>query len=77
MIIDITMPEINGMNLYIILKILNLSLMAIFATGLDASEEVMNIYPEIDTKDIFGKPASRELFVKAINSKISNTTPDW
>ena len=76
-ITDIRMPGINGMNLYRILKILNPSIMAVFATGLDAAEEVMSVYPEINSKDIIAKPASRQSFLKAINDKISNFKPDW
>lgn len=76
-ITDIRMPGINGMNLYRILKILNPSIMAIFATGLDAAEEVMSVYPEINSQDIIGKPASRQSFLKAINNKIGNFKPDW
>ena len=76
-ITDIRMPGINGMNLYRILKILNPSIMAIFATGLDAAEEVMSVYPEINSQDIIGKPASRQSFLKAINDKIGYFKPDW
>lgn len=76
-ITDIRMPGINGMNLYRILKILNPSIMAIFATGLDAAEEMMSVYPEINHKDIIGKPASKDMFVKTVNKKISNITIDW
>lgn len=50
------MPGINGMNLYRIWRILNPSIMAIFVTGLDAAEEVMSVYPEINARDIIGKP---------------------
>lgn len=75
-ITDIRMPGINGMNLYRILKILNPSIMAIFATGLDAAEEVMSVYPEINARDIIGKPASREMFIKTIMNKISTMTLD-
>jgi hypothetical protein len=69
------MLGINGMNVYRILKILNPSIMAIFATGLDVAEEVMSLYPEINVRDIIGKPASRETFIRTIINKISSMTP--
>ena len=73
---DIRMPDINGMKLYQILKILNPSIRALFVTALDAVEEVTSIYPEIRPKDIIRKPVSLEQFVNIVNNKVSSIISD-
>ncbi len=73
---DIRMPDINGMKLYQILKILNPSIRALFVTALDAVEEVTSIYPDIRPKDIIRKPVSMEQFVNIVNNKVSGIISD-
>ncbi len=70
-IIDVRMPDINGIQLYQMLKILNPSLKILFSTGLDAVEELTSIYSEIKSMDILRKPIERNQFLTAVNDKVS------
>lgn len=69
-IIDIRMPDINGIQLYQILKILNPAVKIIFLTGLDAVAELTSIYPEIKPTDILKKPVNSYQFITAVNDKV-------
>ena len=71
-ITDIRMPDINGIQLYQILKILNPSIKIIFLTALDAVNELASIYPEIKPSDIMKKPIDPELFIKTVNDKVNS-----
>ena len=71
-ITDIRMPDINGIQLYQILKILNPSIKIIFLTALDAVNELASIYPEIKPSDIMKKPIDPEMFVKKVNDKVNS-----
>ena len=55
-IMDIRMPDINGIQLYQILKILNPDIKIIFLTALDAVNELTSIYSEVKPIDIIRKP---------------------
>jgi CheY-like chemotaxis protein len=71
-IIDIRMPEINGIQLYQILKILNPSIKIIFMTALDAVNELASLYAEVKPTDILKKPVDPEHFVKTVNDKVND-----
>ena len=47
-IIDIRMPNINDIQLYQIIKILNKNIKVLFMTALDAAEEITSVFPEIN-----------------------------
>jgi CheY-like chemotaxis protein len=70
-IIDIRMPNINGIQLYKILKILNPSIRVIFITALDAADELTSNYAEVKTADILRKPIGQSQLIKAVNDKVS------
>jgi CheY-like chemotaxis protein len=70
-ILDIRMPEINGIQLYQILKILNPPIKAIFMTALDAVDELTSMYQDIKQGDIIRKPIGREKFIQIVNDKVS------
>ena len=70
-ILDIRMPDVNGIQLYQILKILNPSIKPIFITALDAVAELTSIFPDIKHKDIIRKPIDRKEFIQTINDQVS------
>lgn len=72
-IIDIRMPDINGVQLYQILKIINSGIKVLFVSALDAVEELMSIFPEIKSKDIIRKPITEERFIAKVDEVISFT----
>lgn len=71
-IIDIRMPNINGIKIYQILRIVNPSIKILFVTGLDAVEEITSIYPEIKPSNIVKKPFTRDEFISTVNLAVSN-----
>jgi two-component system response regulator ChvI len=75
-IIDIRMPDINGIKLYQILKVLNPRLKVLFITALDAVDELTSIYPDVRPTDIIKKPVSREQLVNSVNNRVINISQD-
>jgi CheY-like chemotaxis protein len=70
-IMDIRMPDLNGIQLYKILKILNPSINILFITALDAAQELTSIYPDIKSEDIMKKPIDNHQFIETINDKVN------
>ena len=70
-IIDIRMPDINGINLYRMLKMLEPSISIIFMTELDVSYELTTIYPELKPADILRKPFDVRKLIETVNEKVS------
>lgn len=71
-ILDIRMPDINGIQLYQILKILNPSIKILFITALDAVSELTSILPGIKSTDIVSKPPNMDDFIEKVNDTISS-----
>lgn len=71
-ITDIRMPEINGLQLYQILKIINPGVKVIFLTALDAVNELASLH-NIGVQDIIKKPIERDNFIEIVNDTIFNT----
>ncbi len=71
-ILDIRMPDINGIQLYQILKILNPSIKILFLTALDAVSELTSILPGIKPTDIILKPPNVDQFIEKVNDTISS-----
>jgi CheY-like chemotaxis protein len=70
-IIDVRMPDINGINLYRMLKMLEPSISIIFMTELDVSYELTTIYPELKPADILRKPFDERKLIETVNEKVS------
>lgn len=72
-IMDIRMPELNGIKLYSQLKILNPDVKVIFLSALNALEEVLSIFPEIKCNEIVRKPIEPEILLSNIRSMLRTT----
>jgi len=72
-IMDIRMPEINGIKLYSHLRILNPDAKVIFLSALNALDEVLSIFPEIEHRDIMRKPVEPEHLVSNIKTILGST----
>jgi CheY-like chemotaxis protein len=68
-IIDIRMPNINGIQLYHILKIFNPKINVLFVSALDATNELVSMYP-IAHQDILRKPCEQQDFITAVNNAV-------
>jgi CheY-like chemotaxis protein len=69
-ITDIRMPDLNGIQLYQILKALSANVKILFISALDAAQEVVSALPSVKSSDIIQKPVEAEHFVKKINEVI-------
>ena len=71
-IIDVKMPNINGVQLYQILKIIDLKIKSLFVSALDISGELAGILPGIQIEDIFKKPFDADQFILKVKEKIES-----
>jgi two-component system, OmpR family, response regulator ChvI len=67
-ILDIRMPNLNGLQLYHRLKAIDKDVKILFLSALEASEEITSIFPELKDGDIIRKPISKEHFVEKIST---------
>jgi len=67
-ILDIRMPNLNGLQLYHRLKAIDKDVKILFLSTLEASEEITSIFPELKHGDILRKPISKEHFVEKIST---------
>jgi CheY-like chemotaxis protein len=72
-IIDIRMPQINGIQLYQILKIINKNIKVLFLSALDAAEEIMSMFPEVKPSSIIRKPVSSECLIEKVQESINSS----
>jgi CheY-like chemotaxis protein len=70
-IMDIRMPGLNGLQLYHRIKAINKDIKVIFATALDAADELVSILPDIKSNYVIRKPVGREDFVKTIRTVLA------
>jgi CheY-like chemotaxis protein len=70
-ILDVKMPVINGIQLYQILRIINLNIKILFVSGLDISGDLVGVLPGIKPEDILKKPFDSEQFILKVKEKIS------
>jgi two-component system, OmpR family, response regulator ChvI len=67
-ILDIRMPNLNGLQLYHRLKAIDKDIKILFLSALEASEEITSMFPELKDGDIIRKPISKEHLVEKISS---------
>lgn len=72
-IMDIRMPEINGIKLYSHLRVLNPDAKVIFLSALNALDEVLSIFPEVEHNDIMRKPVEPEHLLSTIKMALRIT----
>ncbi|MDW0283408.1 MAG: response regulator [Nitrososphaeraceae archaeon] len=65
-ILDIRMGDINGIQLYQILKIMHPNIKVLFVSTLDATEELMTFFPGLRPSDFIRKPIEQEHFIKKV-----------
>jgi len=69
-ILDLRMPEINGIELYSKLKSINRQVKILFVSALDVVPELVSIFPEIVKDDILRKPIDMNDFINNIKGKL-------
>jgi DNA-binding response OmpR family regulator len=71
-ILDIRMPRFNGLQLYYKLKAIDKDVKVIFLSALEATEEIMSIFPTLKSKDIIKKPIDKVQFVNKIHTLLQH-----
>jgi CheY-like chemotaxis protein/predicted transcriptional regulator len=70
-VLDIRMPDMNGLQLYQSLKAMNPACKVVFVSALDAAEELLSILPGVSPQDIIRKPVGKERFIRAVRAALS------
>lgn len=60
------MGEINGIQLYQILKIMHPNIKVLFVSALEAAGEIMTFFPGLRPSDFIRKPIEQEHFIKKV-----------
>ena len=69
-VIDIRMPNLNGLQLYHRLKTRNPNIKILFVSALDAAQEMVSIIPGIGLNDVIRKPVDNDQFLSKVRSAI-------
>ena len=64
-IMDIRMPNLNGLQLYYRLKAINPNIKILFVSALDAAQEMVSILPSIGLDDVIRKPVDSKQFLSS------------
>lgn len=70
-LIDIKMPDINGVQLYQILKIINSDVKVLFISALDATGDLAGILPGIKPEDVIRKPVESGYLLAKTKEKLN------
>jgi CheY-like chemotaxis protein len=68
---DIRMPGLNGLQLYQKMKSIDDSTNIIFVSALDALQELVSIFPDLNFGNIIRKPVTREEFLNKVKAAIA------
>jgi CheY-like chemotaxis protein len=69
-ILDIRMPNLNGLQLFYRLKAIDMNIKILFVSALDAAEELTSILPGIKFDDVIRKPVNIDHLINKIKSEI-------
>jgi CheY-like chemotaxis protein/class 3 adenylate cyclase len=67
-IMDVRMPDLNGLELYCRLKSINPAVKVLFVSALGVAEEISSILPQIRSYDVIQKPVDKENFLCKVKS---------
>ena len=66
-VMDIRMPQLNGLQLYQRLRAINSTVRILFVTALDAAEELITLLPDVAADQVIMKPVSRDRFLDYVD----------
>jgi len=69
-LMDIRMPNLNGIQLYYRLKAINPNIKILFISAIDAAQEMISILPGIGIDDVIRKPVDIEQFLFKVKAAI-------
>jgi DNA-binding response OmpR family regulator len=65
-VMDIRMPNLNGLQLYYRLKTKNPDIKILFVSALDSAQEMISILPGISLDDVLRKPVDNNQFLSKV-----------
>jgi CheY-like chemotaxis protein len=71
-LMDIRMPNLNGIQLYYRLKAINPNIKILFISAIDAAQEMISILPGIGIDDVIRKPVDIEQFLFKVKAALEN-----
>jgi CheY-like chemotaxis protein/class 3 adenylate cyclase len=71
-IMDVRMPDLNGLELYCRLKSINPEVKVLFVSALGIAEEISSILPKIKYDDVIQKPVDKENFIYKVKAALYN-----
>ena len=69
-VIDIRMPNLNGLQLYHRIKTRNPNIKILFVSALDTAQEMVSILSDIGLEDVIRKPADNEQFPSKVKAAL-------
>lgn len=69
-LMDIRMPNLNGLQLYYRLKAINPNIKILFVSALDAAQEMASVLPDIGLDDVIRKPVDNDQFLSKVKAAI-------
>ena len=69
-LMDIRMPNLNGLQLYYRLKAINPNIKILFVSALDAAQEMVSILPSIGLDDVIRKPVDNDQFLSKVKKAL-------
>ena len=66
-VMDIRMPQLNGLQLYQRLRAINSTVRILFVTALDAADELISLLPDVASNQVIMKPVSRDRFLNYVD----------
>ena len=69
-LMDIRMPNLNGIQLYYRLKAINPNIKILFVSALDAAQEMASVLPDIGLDDVIRKPVDNDQFLSKVKAAI-------
>jgi CheY-like chemotaxis protein/predicted transcriptional regulator len=71
LITDIRMPGLNGLQLYQKIKAIDNTIKVVFVSALDALQEMVSVFPELDFSNIVRKPVTQEDFTDKVKTVLA------
>ncbi|MGA7899153.1 MAG: response regulator [Nitrososphaeraceae archaeon] len=72
-VLDIRMPEFNGLQIYQTFKAIDDNVKVLFVSALDAAEELVKIFPDMTPDNIIRKPINQLQFLNAVRNLITTS----
>jgi two-component system, OmpR family, response regulator ChvI len=73
-VLDMRMPNLNGLEFYRKLKVINSRIKVIFISALDASEELCSVLSEFNPDNLLRKPIDGNQLISAVKKVLSDGT---